>query len=1566
MAGLGRPGNGWRSALLVGCLSSLMTSMVWAQFGPGMQFQGDLTPEESLQQRLPSEPRLLIGLGKARQQLDDKDYEAAIDTLQPLLETSEDFFQNVDDKRWVSSLAQVEKLLWEMPAEVIETYRRRYEPLAAQSLQTARSRSNLAELLSIVRNYPLTLSAAEATRAAADMAFDQGETALASGPERTTLLIRIAQGWTLAGQPEAATESVRELSTLAQASPIEYEKKLLTPPAMGDSKSDAAWLNKIFGPVAPLVPQRTGDWRMMGGHTRRWGSGALVSPIQRGSWAYPLIDQYDMFVAGRDAVFQSYLRDLDTRFQPKEPGSNVQPSLTPLVIGAPLVIGDTVVVQGLGSVKALDARTGHLRWSGVVKEDTFFYWAQRNFSEKGTNPEHDSRVEQYLSQRAWQNQAGSSLASDGQQVYAVSGTGMVGFARPTAMFMRNGMPQTPPRELLPPSDNRLLAYDLQTGLLKWESGGPAVAIPLDEDGQLTGQSRRMGGAFFLGAPLPVDGQLFVLAEDRGQIRLCSLSPVTGEVEWSLPLLNPSTAIANDETRRMFGLSPAYAGGLLICPTGEGVVVAVDPLLRRVEWFQQYRERSPAIDPRLAMRMNFQRPPQFGNGSSIVPLVPARRWLDSTPLLTAGRVLLPAADVEQLLCFDIETGKSLWQIPREEGLFIAACTERRCLIAGEQSLRSVQLSDGKGVWSVEIPTPSGRGVVSGGQYLLPVSTNEILAIDLKTGRILARSAIDPAHHAGSLVAAEGRLLMQTSSELIGFRPLSEVSIEIARDLNDPTTRARALSEQGEMQLFQGQESEAVASLQESLQLQESAPARQLLVWSLLERLKADYAGSRGLVAGLKQTITDPRQRRLLTQLNAEGLSRAGENLPAFQEYLELLQDLVRSGNSRGESLLELSANHQVREDRWLRGQLTQLYSVADESLRPQLKAALNEFLTAKEYSTKANFATVLGIDLAPELHLELARTNGADQFLTQRILWTFSESTDPQLRGPAVAKLIRNELSLKRTKFIAPLFSLLQHELASVECEPGITGADLWKLLREQFRLDRILGPQLDLLEQPLAAPSIALGQPSVTIHERMIYPVLGAKRGPFAEWLIAYDSNPNQLTHFCDPTGRSENPFNHESIPDSFLGPVRYVQTDPQLVLLAYRNAFAVISPMDIGRNQFQVRFHASLSQNQTRMPRQRNALPPKPGVRDVVYPAPGNTYAGNVGPLTYDTLCYLSDQNLFAVRPAANDGKVQWKRSGVPAGSEICADSQYVVMIPPLRDRLIVLRSADGVQVAERSFPKGAVERQRADWGRLFLVERTATAVAAPTETTTWAMYDPATDREVWSLSFPQGTLWTPADGADLTFLEPNGTLHLIDDQTGKVRWTAALPPPVIAPKSFTVHAETDRFFIHTAHARTPQQEEISEVSSVFTKRSVPVNGLVAALDCHSGNLLWSRPLEQQLFRPDLPAKSGVLAYAVDRRRPTPGKAGEQKTYTSFVFLSRQTGEPVFSTEVNEPTGTNEGWSRLPGGVMWLRISGQDFRLSWKKTDPEADAGEETDSEAPDQTEPIPENLPERKIKLE
>ena len=145
-------------------------------------------------------------------------------------------------------------------------------------------------------------------------------------------------------------------------------------------------------------------------------------------------------------------------------------------------------------------------------------------------------------------------------------------------------------------------------------------------------------------------------------------------------------------------------------------------------------------------------------------------------------------------------------------------------------------------------------------------------------------------------------------------------------------------------------------------------------------------------------------RLLNRLHAEGLEKSGETLAAFREYLDLVQEVGQSND-----LIEMSFDHRVRDDRWLRGRLTHLQSLANEALRQQMQVSLNEVIAAQEPAVKPHYAGVLGIDLAPQLHLELALSNGLDRFKTERIL-LMKDEPDTLYHTSQISTPCRNDAS----------------------------------------------------------------------------------------------------------------------------------------------------------------------------------------------------------------------------------------------------------------------------------------------------------------------------------------------------------------------------------------------------------------------------------------------------------------------------------------------------------------------------------------------------------------------------
>ena len=105
---------------------------------------------------------------------------------------------------------------------------------------------------------------------------------------------------------------------------------------------------------------------------------------------------------------------------------------------------------------------------------------------------------------------------------------------------------------------------------------------------LNSSAPELKGALFLGSPLPVRGELLVLAELNGEVYLVSLAPKSGKLNWRQPLAaNQGTTISLDPQRKLYGASPTLDGSLVLCPTISGFLIAFDMNRKELAWSKNY-------------------------------------------------------------------------------------------------------------------------------------------------------------------------------------------------------------------------------------------------------------------------------------------------------------------------------------------------------------------------------------------------------------------------------------------------------------------------------------------------------------------------------------------------------------------------------------------------------------------------------------------------------------------------------------------------------------------------------------------------------------------------------------------------------------------------------------------------------------------------------------------------------------------------------------------------------------------------------------------------------------------
>ena len=865
----------------------------------------------------------------AKEMTDGKRYGEAVRYLGSLLDSADDYFfrPEAGESVFRSLKAEAGRLIAALPAEGRESYELQFGARARRMLDDAAASGDPAALAEVSRRFFYTKAGAEAALLLARNHLDHGRplaaalllerlqsTSDAAARFEPMLSLYLASSWLRAGMPERAQVALIALKNQRPQAELRIGGK----PAkwFHDDSQALAWLGEKMGqPAAPLMLASADDWLMYRGDARRNGAAAGSRPLLNPRWRvrvahHPeiekLIGQLRSAYAGQDLA--------------------ALPSMHPLAIG------NVVLMRNSRSLLAVDFETGKLIWEAEPLADDAFDQLLAMGSPAQAQFGQIPQKAQWLDQRIWDDPTYGTLASDGECIFFVEDLGLGG---PTVILPR-GQRQVP----IAKSYNRLAARELKTeGKLKWEVGGPS-----GED------EPKLAEAFFLGPPLALQGRLYVLAEMKGQeIRLVVLSAKTGKLDWSQQLCVVEQNISQDPEPRAGGASPSFADGVLVCPTSAGAVVAVDLTSRSLLWGYQYpRGQQPGVN-----RFNALRMPVFPNAERRA----GDRWVDSMVTIADGRVLLTPVESDQIFCLNLIDGEVKWKFDRETNLYVACVDAGHVVLVGHSQVAAYSLTEmdpktnkPKVAWSFDLPAgsmPSGRGFYSGHRYFLPLSSAEVAEVDLTAGAIASRAKSRVGAVPGNLICHHGEIISQAPDAVEVFYQLDVLKDEVTQKLQQSPDDPRAITRLGEIKLDEGKLAEAIELFRRSYQLDPEDRTRDLLVDSLLDGLRTDFTETRPKAADLEQLIEQKHQRRAYLRLVAVGLKKSGQRLPAFDRYLQLLDEPVAAGKPDGErpELEAVDESLSVRRERWLQAELADLRSRATPDEQRQMDVRIQERLAA---------------------------------------------------------------------------------------------------------------------------------------------------------------------------------------------------------------------------------------------------------------------------------------------------------------------------------------------------------------------------------------------------------------------------------------------------------------------------------------------------------------------------------------------------------------------------------------------------------------------------------------------
>ena len=720
--------------------------------------------------------RLQRALKIARDLLAKEQYTEALPLLQKLLESQHDRLLPAPAEPGPANQARISRslkmevraILTTLPDAARRSYELQYGTTARLALEQALRTGGSSALEDVARRYPATRAGRRAGVLLATRLLDAGEPlsaavwlerlrdeAPADSPLAPAQQLQLAICWFRAGHAERAREVL--LPPPAAGAPALPEQQALRV---------LAWLKAtVREGVRAVVSPDAGWWLHRGNASRNtaWHvaeSHTAIVPRWPEQGVSLLTDATaDPDHAAETAVSQR----LQTSGQKLLNLYRRKTLNTLLPRSSPLVVGDVVLVRSFSTLSARHLHTGELLWESLP-EATF-----ESFALDGPEALTDPILEFMVRQRLLGDATYALLSSDGIAVYAVEDSG---FARALNRPGKQG-----PVHLA--STNRLVAFDLHNGRRLWEFDGTQEPAPGDP---LPPPANR-SGIYFHGPPLPLGQQLYAIGEQAGRIALFVLEgqpaatshpPGTAQpgprndstitIRWQQELEQTQQPLDTSPRRRLSGGTPSAAGEVLVCPTGNGSLVAVDLALRTLLW--RYRVvKAAAKAPRQGF---FRRAAQQPDSSRPILTVPTG-WSGETVTLTDRHVLATVPGSGELLCLELRTGRVLWKAPREDSLFVAGVLDGHVVLTGERRVRCLALSDGQPVWKqpLEIPCPTGRGFIRNHVLYLPVPENAILLVDTRTGQRIRLAGIPGNLPPGNLVGTRGVLLSSDGGRLLAM-------------------------------------------------------------------------------------------------------------------------------------------------------------------------------------------------------------------------------------------------------------------------------------------------------------------------------------------------------------------------------------------------------------------------------------------------------------------------------------------------------------------------------------------------------------------------------------------------------------------------------------------------------------------------------------------------------------------------------------------------------------------------------------------------------------------------------
>jgi outer membrane protein assembly factor BamB len=631
--------------------------------------------------------------------------------------------------------------LAKLPKEAKESYGFQFETLAKRLLGDAVQAGNEDAIADVARKYFPTRAGAEAALTVALLQFERGDN------EAALLTVQSLRSAVLNKELQSALHT--EIDSLLKR--IEERQK------------NAANVNISEADFIDII-----GWRMPGGVSNQNPNTNISPPILERCWDVPVIKP---FWENDVAALQQNIQNSPDTYIP-----------APM----PLIAGGVLITRCADDITAIDLHSGKRLWSASEPQHQipppywvapFSYPWQRYGGQQGQSQRNSLRF------ILWHNRIPQQLSGSGNLCFSIDGHElfpMPGRSNP-AISLGGKLYEDRRYE----AGNTLTARSIQTGEIVWQSGKfplvqkyldacaadadnavktavkakddkdtkenedknapfrPNVNRPrtIEVEAAYNADEKQMLETWFLGVPLPLNGKLYVIGETSGLIQLFVLNPQNGALIRRAVLAQASRPIETDFLRRTYPLTPSAYGGLVICPTGSGLTVALDAATLSPLWCYNYTVPQAETPNVRLIRNQIQHLVMPGNRfaeQQYRQIFAECGWQMPGILIDGGVAVIAPPDRAGLFCLDLLTGNVLWKknIGRAKTLYPACIRNGNVFVVTPDKMLAFDLKTGntatpnaQGIVFPRPLRPCGIGVAGGNSYFMPMSGGYLARINL---------------------------------------------------------------------------------------------------------------------------------------------------------------------------------------------------------------------------------------------------------------------------------------------------------------------------------------------------------------------------------------------------------------------------------------------------------------------------------------------------------------------------------------------------------------------------------------------------------------------------------------------------------------------------------------------------------------------------------------------------------------------------------------------------------------------------------------------------------------------